>query len=123
MIGYWRSDQHPELPDPSNHVDPDWNPWERQQVARYLETGSLAIQWRGYSWCRICDTDNGTADLTDGTYVWPSGLSHYVSEHAVRIPQVLITHMLEQVAAREGAVKAAYELGPREWLAMLDTSE
>ena len=120
MISYWRSDQQPELPDPSVLVDPDWDTWERHRVTRFLETGPLALQWRGSSWCRICGlTQNGSADLTDGTYFWPSGLAHYVSEHAVRLPQALIPHMLREVDERERAVKDAYARGPGEWLAML----
>lgn len=124
MIGYWRSDQQPELPDPAALVDPDWGTWERHVVTRYLETGSFAVQWRGYSWCRICDpTQNGSPDLTDGTYFWPSGLAHYVSEHAVRLPQELISQMLREVDERERAVKDAYARGPEEWLAMLGPTQ
>jgi hypothetical protein len=51
----------------------------------------------GYSTCRICGKhDNGNLELTDGTYIWPSGLEHYVREHAVRLPDEFVAH-LEQV--------------------------
>ena len=31
-----------------------------------------------------------TEELTDGTYVWPTGLLHYVDEHAIRLPGLFV---------------------------------
>jgi hypothetical protein len=119
MIGFWRSSEHPELPDPATLVDPAWDQWERHLTARYLERGALAVQSRGYSWCRLCDLQtNGSSDLTDDVYVWPSGLAPYVQEHDVRLPQPLVEHFRTETDARETATKAAYERGPTEWLSM-----
>jgi len=88
-LGYWASryDIGPaSLPDPQNYVDESWDPDERDLIVRYLEAGKKHAQWRGMSSCRFCDCRNGSACLTDGTYVWPQGLSHYLREHAVRPP-------------------------------------
>jgi hypothetical protein len=41
---------------------------------------------------------NGDREFTDGVYRWPSGLAHYVGDHAVRLPQPVIDHALSRSA-------------------------
>ena len=36
---------------------------------------------------------NGSGERSDGTYLWPEGLSHYVREHSVRLPQSVVQHI------------------------------
>eukprot|EP00904_Undaria_pinnatifida_P009632 jgi/Undpi1/579/HiC_scaffold_10.g04043.m1 len=45
----------------------------------------------------------GCCTLTDGTYVWPEGLAHYLSEHAVRPPDDFIAHALANLQALRSA--------------------
>ena len=33
---------------------------------------------------------NGDSELTDGVFVWPEGLAHYVAVHDVRLPEEFI---------------------------------
>lgn len=43
----------------------------------------------GYSSCRLCkrcDKEMGCCDMTDGVYVFPEGLLHYIACHSVRPP-------------------------------------
>jgi len=110
-IGYWRP-RDEDLPGsisaeiwakefgepwPGDFVDESWDPGDREQVAGYLDAGDCHEACKGYSPCRLCDLrKNGTSCLTDGTYVWPSGLSHYVREHAVRPPDDFIRHALQR---------------------------
>lgn len=94
LVGYWRNDQHPELPHPADFVDPDWDTWERHRVGRYLESGVVAVTYRGLSPCRLCGVDNGHREFTDGEFQWPEGLAHYVHEHSVRPPDGLVRHVL-----------------------------
>lgn len=61
-----------------------------RRVADYLDSGVYAGGYRGYSQCRICMKLNGSRELTDGTWVWPEGLSHYVRDHSVTLPQLII---------------------------------
>ena len=35
----------------------------------------------------------GSREYTDGTFVWPEGLPHYVEHHQVRLPQEAIDHI------------------------------
>ncbi len=93
-IGYWRSAREPQWPDPVEFVDDTWDPEERRFVVEYLKGGSRT-PWlqMGFSTCRFCGQWNGTLDLTDGVYVWPEGLSHYLSDHGVRLPEAIVTHV------------------------------
>ena len=51
----------------------------------------------GPSWCRLgCPDipgDIGTQDRTDGTYLFPEGLAHYVRVHAVRPAEAFLEHL------------------------------
>jgi hypothetical protein len=56
----------------------------------------------GYSTCRICgDYRNGDRELTDGVYLWPQGLAHYVREHQVRLPSQFLDHVRDTTARFE----------------------
>ena len=39
---------------------------------------------------------NGNLELTDGTFLWPEGLAHYVRDHDVRLPTAFVEHILQQ---------------------------
>lgn len=104
-IGYWFSVDEPDLPIPRATV---WNSFEKETVAAYLDEGEVYGEYRGWSTCRMCEASNGSKDLTDGVYIWPSGLSHYVREHDVQLPSAFVAHVLEQarsVAARNAVIE------------------
>ncbi|PJN23038.1 hypothetical protein [Kitasatospora sp. CB02891] len=100
-VGYWWSAQAPHLPHPARMVDESWDGEERSLVGTYLSQGQLACQFMGVSRCRLCGRVNGNAELTDGTYLWPSGLGHYVEEHAVRLPAEFVRHAVDRLDALE----------------------
>lgn len=62
------------------------------EICSYLSRGVKAAAWMGYSYCRICGKTLGSHCLTDGFYIWPEKLEHYVSEHNVRLPEEFIEH-------------------------------
>lgn len=94
LIGYWRPehDASSELPDPRDWIDPDWDPEQRDATWFYFAAGTLYRTYMGYSPCRICGEDNGALEYTDGTYVWPEGLAHYIYDHEVRLPDEVVKH-------------------------------
>jgi hypothetical protein len=100
LIGYWNGG-HGERPWPDvrEFIDESWDDAERFDVGTYLRNGLVARAWMGYSPCRLCDTTtNGNLDLTDGTYIWPEGLAHYVLDHRVRLPDEFVQHVHAQNA-------------------------
>lgn len=103
-IGFWNGPHTTDgWPEASDFVDPDWDEDDRDFVIDYLSHGVLARTYMGYSTCRLCGkTNNGDSEYSDGTYVWPSGLAHYVAEHAVRLPQEFVSHAVETTERLEG---------------------
>jgi hypothetical protein len=100
LIGYWASCwssvDGPDWPDPRDFIDVTWSDQERNLVASYLEQGDVPWAQAGLSTCRLCGKPNGSAELTDGVFLWPEGLAHYVRDHSVRLPDEVISHMTQQ---------------------------
>lgn len=97
LIGYWiESLRDADYYAPQEFVG-DWPARLRTQVAEYLDSGQVFRVYRGYSWCRFrCGRDfqsMGARELTDGYWVWPEGLSHYVRDHSVTLPAEFVRHV------------------------------
>jgi hypothetical protein len=111
-IGYWysgnASDSRPfpipvrtkvseSFPDPTRLVYPTWRIQDREKIARYLRSGWTYQQWRGLSYCRfrckIASAEMGSRCVTDGQWVWPEGLHHYIEHHCVRLPEEFVESM------------------------------
>ncbi len=94
-IGPWADDSHPERPHPRDYIDQTWDERERGKVAVYLEGGFiLGAPLDGDGSCSMCGKKYYRGFVrTDGTFIWRDGLSHYVDEHSVRLPQVFIDHV------------------------------
>jgi hypothetical protein len=111
-VGFWIRDLRDEsYPAPQELVGvlPEE---QRRSLTHYLASGATFEQYFGYAWCRfVCgestqsgalglkdgpatrmDTRLGTRDLTDGTWVWPEGLAHYVREHGIVLPEEFMEH-------------------------------
>jgi hypothetical protein len=84
-------------------VDAGWDHDERDMVEDYLRRGFVVRACMGYSPCRICGRANGSLELSDGTYVWPEGLAHYVSDHAVRLPEPFVSHVQAMIETLEAS--------------------
>lgn len=104
LIGYWCGPGDAAgWPDPSRFVDPTWEDVERDNVADYLGRGFVVRAYMGYSPCRLCGKDNGCLELSDGVYVWPEGLAHYLTDHSVRPPEPFLLHALSMIDQFETA--------------------
>ena len=87
VIGYWFSADNPNWPAVEQFVDPRADKEGRAAVAASLDAGAATDRaYMGYSMCTVCQSLNGTSERTNGVYVWPEGLSHYVRDHHVRLP-------------------------------------
>jgi hypothetical protein len=96
-IGYWHSIYESDFPDPGNFVDKEWGKEEKERILRYLKSGrSMPYTAMGVSWCRFrCGVSHlGAGEFTDGKYVWPEGLAHYIDKHEVRLPTDVVAFML-----------------------------
>ena len=77
-------------------VDPTWNPNDKDQIVKYLETASTAAV-SGYEDmdCPVCKNAkwNPSHYRSDGVWLWPSDLAHFVDEHQMRIPERFLVHI------------------------------
>jgi hypothetical protein len=103
-IGFWFLDRAPnQYPRPQALVGP-WDPATRAHVLAYLNGGHQLFIYGGPARCRFaCRETLGNRDLTDGTWVWPEGLGHYVELHDVQLPERFVAHAV----ARGGVVAPA----------------
>jgi len=116
LIGYWKGPRDPRWPDPQAFVDPSWDAEEREDVADYLRYGMVSGAFMGLSECRFCGKRNGSLELTDGVYVWPQGLAHYLIEHGVRLPRVFVEHVYRlRDATEEAQVDGDWWLAQHAW--------
>lgn len=102
QVGYWAGGYpaDPNLPRVEDFQDASWEEGEQEAVVAHLVKGEVHRSYRGFSPCRICRKPNGSQDMTDGRWVWPSGFAHYVTEHQVKPPQDFISHVLAKVSYR-----------------------
>ena len=101
LIGYWRSEDDDRWPDPRDLIDESWSYEERDLVASYFEEGFVPWVFHGSSDCRLCGRANGSAEFTDGIYLWPAGLAHYVRAHSVKLPDEVLVHVRRQHVRRQ----------------------
>lgn len=107
VLGWWFHERAPdEWPRPQRLVR-RWNAKDKALVVRYLRAGKTLVRYGAAAPCRFaCGVRHvGNRDLTDGTFVWPDGLAHYVLHHSVALP----AHFVAHVRARGGRV-APFEL-------------
>lgn len=102
-IGFWYYpyDGGESLPKPNKIVRPGWISGEdRAKLVKYLRAGATYESWRGLSYCRfhcgIDDREMGFRDFTDGVWVWPEGLFHYIDKHEVSLPSEFLVHCREK---------------------------
>jgi len=58
----------------------------------------------------------GCGDITDGVWVWPEGLGHYVGVHGVRLGEEFVKDVVERVRRRRrGKAKGEGEGRVKMW--------
>ena len=97
-IGFWRDNCgiFVNLPKPHWLVRRDWHAAEREQILTYLRSGFACAMFGGWSTCRfgcVAGEYNGCSDFTDGEWLWPEGLAHYVECHNVILPEEFLATM------------------------------
>jgi hypothetical protein len=122
-IGYWFNDQAPSAyPRPQRLVG-RWREDRRAAVIAYLRAGATFETYRATSLCRFgCGISSralGARDLSDGVWVWPEGLAHYVEVHAVQLPTRFVRHAIAHGLPPQQLVWGRREglIDERRWLA------
>src|ERR1700712_5643892 len=91
-IGYWKECLDDDYPFPQE-LRAEYTPGLAEKIATFLESGKFFASYLGSSWCRFgCPGNNGSAEFTDGVWLWPGGLAHYVRHHSVGLPTDFVNH-------------------------------
>ena len=112
-LGFWRAsiDSPSPLPCPSPPPSPPPPSSHFPLLLRYISSSALMESWEhGHAACRLCPAQKlGCATLTDGVWVWPEGLRHYVETHSVPLPAAFVAHALSAVRANAKVAGCAEE--------------
>lgn len=106
LIGYWNdrlqdgsllgdgsfSERYALYPSPLDLISPGWLGSEKSSLISYLRSGAIYTMYLGKSTCRfLCKNQKvGSNELTDGAWVWPEGLAHYMDVHDVLLPSEFV---------------------------------
>lgn len=119
LIGYWKSPFALEYEHPITFVDESWNEEERKAVILYLKNGKvMPYVAMGLSFCRFdCGIGgNGCLEKTDGVFVWPEGLDHYVEFHNIKLPEEFIAHCLKNEKITEINEEDEFTISDEWWI-------
>lgn len=99
-IGFWNGYNENRFIDPSALVDEGWEDSNKGKIIAYLNGFPRINHQNGYSYCRfgcnegsMFDPNMGCAERSDGIWVWPEGLVHYVDDHYIKLPSEFVDTM------------------------------
>ena len=75
-------------------VDHAWQPTDLPAIVEYLDTAKSLLTDAPQVGCPFCRTPLSTAYWrSDGVWLWPEKLSHFVREHHVWLPNAFVAHI------------------------------
>lgn len=76
-----------------------------KDLVAYLTHAPVESWELASSWCRLCGLTQrmGCATRSDGVYMWPDGLVHYVADHAIELPAAFLRHVEATLASLRSA--------------------
>lgn len=95
-FGEWKSEYDTSLPDPRSFVEKNWSVDEREKVSSYLSRGVAVAVTIMRVPCQMCSAEFDAIYLSDGIWVWPAWLPHYVACHSVKPPDEFLKHMRDK---------------------------
>lgn len=112
-FGFWRVDagNDSHLPLLSTWTAPEWQPEDRDALLSYVENAPLVVASSDLkSPCLVCGAFQSSSDFrSDGDWLWPADLVHYISQHRVRLPESMILHIRQKAYTPPRKVNAAIE--------------
>ena len=86
-------------------------------MAAYLGAGTAVFQSFGLSWCRFGCGNFGSRQLSDGLWLWPDGLVHYVRTHRVALPREFVQYVQEKRVPASLGESESRHVDESTWLA------
>lgn len=101
LIGYWNDTEFgiKRYIDPNELKDHHWDPQLKEQILSYLRNGFVLRSFLGFSWCRIDksipNSEMGCSEITDGKFIWPTGLALYLDKFNVELPSEFVENAIK----------------------------
>lgn len=112
-FGFWQVDAENDahLPLLETWIAPAWQPEDREELLSYIENAPLVVASSNLkSPCLICGALQNSSDFrSDGDWLWPADLAHYISQHRVRIPDSMIQHIRQKAHMPPSDVNAGID--------------
>jgi len=97
FFGFWKASEldSEELPWVHDFTDENWNPKDKERLLAYIYNCPLVIVSGSIrTKCLLCDDELASSDfVSDGEWLWPKDLTHYMMKHFVRLPDKFIEHI------------------------------
>ena len=104
-FGFWPNSENPintndfemYIPLLEDFIDLSWIPNYKSKIIEYLKNSDgYAIMIPDTRKCELCDEQLEVAAYnTDGVWLWPSFLYHYVESHNIRLPEYFENHIIK----------------------------
>ena len=97
-FGVWRETDADDVAFPvrAELVDTCWKPEDIAQLLGYLNQAPVAItSLLPHGNCTLCGDDTGDPGRwhSDGVWLWPGRLGHFVEKHSIRLPDEMVEHI------------------------------
>jgi len=101
-IGRWIGSLKDTVYPPPHELAGEYDRATQSIVVDYLINGHVLCAYRGFASCLYgCNYSDGYAELTDGKWVWPCDLAHYVDTHSILVPQEFIADVVASIGLQE----------------------
>lgn len=86
-----------DIPQFSDFIEPDWLSGEKDKIINYLRNADCILAAsKPPAKCFLCDEKVCLASFrSDGVWLWPTVLSHYVERHEIRLPDAFVEKIRE----------------------------
>ena len=94
--GFWRSNEsETNLPDIEEVAGANWSVDDKKRVLSYLDGAPTVVAMSGPNTkCLLCEElIGGSVYRSDGVWLWPVDLSHYLNMHDVALPESFLQHI------------------------------
>lgn len=97
--GFWRCEGHDydELPTLKDATNSTWNPVDKEKFIAYLTHSPILISSMTTSNCLLCaEVVPSLCYHSDGEWLWPDSLAHYVRSHNIALPDRFVHAIRER---------------------------
>jgi hypothetical protein len=97
--GIWEGTVHTVevLPSVLSAIDPSWEPDDKGGLMSYVAQAPVVLTASPSSRCLLCPSEVPTSCWqSDGVWLWPKSLTHYLYWHSVVLPEQFVEHIRNQ---------------------------